>query len=530
MPYPSPLGADYAIEDALPLPPDPRASIEHALRTLWRGRGRFLLAFLPMLAIGLCSLLIAPERFTAHATLIVGFRQPELATIDPGRAPIRGEPDIDGAIELMKSQAALRQVAATLAAEGRTEFAAAPASGRPSLLATLRQRLAMLLGRAAGPPRAERTVDATEATASRLRKDFRVERVGRSTLVDVSFTSDDPVLSAVAANALAAFSAYDEGFLSRMTLAERSGFQIMKTSVVSSASVPETPSSPNVVLIGAASLLVALGAALTAVLFGEYRAQQTVLGMEEISRRGMRALGVIPSYRVAADRGQAFEVSVDSLQATLSTLPNRRAEGGAVLLFTSALAEEGKSTAVSALAVSLAGAGRKVLLIDADLRSPTLHRMFSLAVSPGLSACLHPGTHRQDLVQRDPATGVHVLTAGEPVRRPLEIFGSPAFREMIEAWRVAYDVVLIDSPPVLPVGDARLLASAADYVVFVARWGRTSWVALSQALRMVSESGGWIAGVTVSRANLRKLARYDDGDARIYGPAYGRGYTRTREH
>ena len=190
-----------------------------------------------------------------------------------------------------------------------------------------------------------------------------------------------------------------------------------------------------------------------------------------------------------------------------------------VLLFTSPLPEEGKSTTVAALAVSLAGSGKKVLLVDADLRSPTLHRTFGLALRPGVSACLRAGLHEQDLIQRDPASGVHVLTAGEPIRKPLEILTSARLHELIEAWRAAYDVVLIDSPPVLAVGDARLLASAADYTVVVARWGKTSWTTLTQALRIISESGGRIAGVTVSRVDVRELSRYDYADAMAYGAA-----------
>ena len=234
----------------------------------------------------------------------------------------------------------------------------------------------------------------------------------------------------------------------------------------------------------------------------------------------MRALGLIPAYRLATERDLAFDHSVDALQATLATLPKRQAEGGAVLLFTSALPEEGKSTTIAALAGSLAGAGRKVLLIDADLRSPSLHQTFGVARSPGLTS-IHEGTCEDDMIQRDLASGVHVLTAGEPVRNPLKVLTSVAFRGKLDDWRAAFDLILIDSPPILPVGDARLLAACADYTIVVARWSKTSWMVLNQALRLVSESGGRIAGVTLSRVNVRKLARYSYADAEVYGRAYG---------
>jgi Mrp family chromosome partitioning ATPase len=92
---------------------------------------------------------------------------------------------------------------------------------------------------------------------------------------------------------------------------------------------------------------------------------------------------------------------------------------------------------------------------------------------------------------------------------------------MIETWRTEYDVILIDSPPILAVGDARILAQLADYSVVVARWGKTSWRALNHALRLLADGGARIAGVTVSRVNIKQFATYDYADAGIYGSAYG---------
>jgi Mrp family chromosome partitioning ATPase len=92
---------------------------------------------------------------------------------------------------------------------------------------------------------------------------------------------------------------------------------------------------------------------------------------------------------------------------------------------------------------------------------------------------------------------------------------------MFDRWRTQYDVILIDSPPILAVGDAQILAQMADYSVVVARWGSTSWSALNQASRLLWESGAQIAGVTVSRANVRQLKSYQYADSKVYGPAYG---------
>ena len=359
-------------DDGLPLPPDPRASLDRVLRMAWRRRWLFLLVFIPILLIGLGYLLIAPERYTAHALLMVGFRQPELLTADQAREPVRGDPDMDGAIELIRSQQALRHVARTLELDRRPDFQSLMQHNGVSILASVRQFVATRLGRVDNSsPVKPLSYDSFDLVTSRLLKGIKVDRVGHSTLLDIAYSSSDPVFAASVVNALANFSAEDESFLAGMTLAERSGFQIIKTSVVSSAVPPHEPSSPNTMLILAGTLFSAFAFALSAMLLKEYRAQQTVLSTEEITRRGLRSLGLIPFNRALAGRrgpgtvvidaqpGHALVDSVTSLQATISTLTPSRNLGCLVLLFTSALQAEGKSTTAAALPLSGARISRR---------------------------------------------------------------------------------------------------------------------------------------------------------------------------
>jgi capsular exopolysaccharide synthesis family protein len=517
--------------DGLPLPADPRASLDRACRIIWRYRWRFLLVFTPILLIGLGYLLVAPERYTAHATLMVGIRQPELLTPEQAREPTRSEPDIDGAIELIRSQPALAHVVGALELDHRPEFQSLVHPGEFAVLTGFRRLVATWFGHADGFERPQH--DPSALLTSRLRKDVKVERVGRSALLDVAYSSTDPSLAASVVNNLASFSAGDESFLAHLPLAERSGFQIVKTSIVSSALPPHEPSSPNTVVILASAVLCAFAAALSAVLLEEYRAQQTVLSAEQVTRHRLRSLGLIPSNpaiggrrgsgvaTVAARQGRAFGDSVTSLHAAISTLSAGHGPGCMVLLFTSALQAEGKSTTAAALGASMAASGMRVLLIDADLRSPTLHRTFKLDLMPGLSGCIAPSIHPANLIQHDAVTGVDLLAAGEFHHGALPVLGSARLRNMIESWRTEYDVILLDAPPVLAVGDARLLAQVADYTVIVARWGKTRWNALNHAIRLLTEGGARVAGVVVSRVNVKQLATYDYADARIYGPGYG---------
>lgn len=521
----SPSRAEWH-EDGTALPADPRVSLHGAVRTLWRRRGMFLSVFLPILLAGFAYLLLMPERYTAHGLLMVGVRQPELVSEGP-RDLNRSEPDIDGAIELMRTRPALRHVVQELDLTARPEFASAINSTTLPPVRRLRHWAQSLLGthKAAAPEARER--DATDVIATQLGKDIKVERVGRSPLLDVGYASTDPVLAASVVNAAIRFAAEDESFLASMTLAERSGFQIVKTSVIAAAAPPNEPASPSAARMLGGTVFCAFAAALSAALYREFRAQQTVLSMEDVTRRGLRVLGLIPANRavgrrraagvalVASDPSHVFSASVTSLHAAVSTLPRPRDGGAPVLLVTSALPGEGKSTTAAALATSMAASGSRVLLIDADLRSPTLHRSFEIGPGPGLAECVDRLAPADRAVRQDRTTGVFLLAAGEARARPLRVLGSAQLHNLLDQWRTQFDTILIDSPPILAAGDARLLGQVSDCAIVVTRWGYTSWTALDHALRALAESGARVAGITVSRADVRQLGSYGYTDARI---------------
>ena len=509
----------YGDEDERLAPPDLRASLFGALRMVWRWRLRSAGVLAIFVLLGLAYTLLAPELYTSHATLIVGIRQPELTTAEQARDLAKSEPDIDGAVELMKSQAAMSFVSDKLAAAGFEQFQTAPPTPKPSFLAAPRAIVDKLLGRhPVRPP-----VNPMQQRYADLRRNFKLDRVGRSTLVDVAYTSPDPGLAATAANALAEFSAQDKGALSRISLTEQAGFSIVRTFVVALAPVPEQPSAPNVPAILGIAFLVGIGAAVTISLLAEYRMQQTILSTQELAKRGIRALGLFPTFSKAGP-GHVFNDAITSMQAALSSLPARHGPDGIVFLFTSSLPREGKSTTSAAFAKSIAASGRKTLLVDADLRSPMLSRRYGMQGLPGLATCVRAGKHSSEAVRQDPANPrLHVMAAGDELDHPFEILASPCLRDLIDEWRRSYDVIVVDAPPVLNYGETRLLAFLSDYTVLLARWGETTWDSLNHALRLLAESGGRVAGVAISRADLRRLSRFDYVDSQMYGPSAARG-------
>jgi len=505
---------------------DAHDQVEYLLRFLWRWKMRFLAVFSTIMIAGVLYLVIAPERYTVHATVMVGFRTPDLQT-DQNHGRPSAEPDTDAAIELLRTPSALQHVASELNLAAQTSLVK-PVRG--SIFHRFRSAIGSLFSSGDGAP----APDANQRIAAQLGKDIRVERIGRSSFLDLSYISSDPVMAAKILNSLARYVAKDESFLSQTTVATRAGFQIVKMSVVTEATPPLEPTSPNVSLVLALTTLCALAAGMLALMVKHLQLLRTVRSIEEITRRGVRTLALLPDTDdisldrtagvalVANDPAHAFSVSVASLHAAVATLPwTRNAQGNnaMVLLVTSPLEGEGKSTAAAALATSMALADKRVLLLDGDLRAPTLHRSFSVERSPGLSEYVRAQVSLEMAIQR--GNNIHFLAAGNPMTSPLHILDSERFHMLMRAARNEYDVIVVDSPPILAVGDAKLLAQAADHVIVVARWGQTSWNALTHALRALHDSGAHIAGVTVSHVDASQLSLYDNGGAEIYGSSYG---------
>jgi polysaccharide biosynthesis transport protein len=151
--------------------------------------------------------------------------------------------------------------------------------------------------------------------------------------------------------------------------------------------------------------------------------------------------------------------------------------GGRLLVFTSAGPADGKTSVVSNLAIAAAAIGKKVLLVDADLRRPRMHDLFGLKNEMGLADLLRTETAWAGwpaLTQPTKMEGLNVITAGEPRQGAGILFYSPGFPKLLTKWREEYDLVLLDSPPALPITDARVMGFLSDGVVLVTRAGQTT--------------------------------------------------------
>jgi capsular exopolysaccharide synthesis family protein len=181
-----------------------------------------------------------------------------------------------------------------------------------------------------------------------------------------------------------------------------------------------------------------------------------------------------------------------------------------VILVTSALPQEGKTTASLNSAIALAYQGAKVLLIDADLRRPELHACLGVPAEPGLGELLTD----KDGPPVEPrvcpkVSNLFLLPAGYRRPSPAEALGSERMRGLLNAFRECFDFVVIDTPPVLAVTDAVVLSKSADGVLLVVRSAETSVQALLRARDLLLRVNARIAGVLVNRANIHSSDYYD---------------------
>ena len=173
---------------------------------------------------------------------------------------------------------------------------------------------------------------------------------------------------------------------------------------------------------------------------------------------------------------------------------------------------DGKSITSSGLAIAMAQAGQRTLLLDGDMRKPRQHKMFGLKNDVGLSTVLAGIDQSKAAIQRTPLEDLHVLTAGPIPPNPAELLNSPAFKKLLDELG-RYDRIVIDSPPVLPVADARIIASKADMSVMVLRVDKSTRKRAAAAVASLESVNASILGAVLN--DMPKGIGYG------YGSGYG---------
>lgn len=330
-----------------------------------------------------------------------------------------------------------------------------------------------------------------------------------------------------------------ETFLNRYTQISSSlDFQLPDTRVIAEAQPPNSPSyplkMPVVATAVAASFVLAL--LVVAILerlqngFRSARAAERALGLPvlalvpEVARPFKRLFAPLPpANAILTEPTSQFAEAIRAVTTRIDLMaPDRPVRS---IVVSSAMPAENKSLVVVSLARSWAQAGGRTILVDGDLRRPSIGRTLGAGAAAGLAELLAGDAALEQVVHEDAATGLHYIPSGVSRTVPQHLLRSPRWRQLVADLAACYDHVVIDSPPVMAVSDSTLLATAADGVVFVARWRRTSREVVRAGLQQFLRVDIPILGVLVTRVNAVHYERVKYGDETSFLRQYRRYYS-----
>lgn len=312
-----------------------------------------------------------------------------------------------------------------------------------------------------------------------------------------------------------------EGLLQRYKeVSAAAGITTNNISVIDVAERPISPISPNMKMNMVLAGLGGLALALMFVFFRE-RLDDVIRSPEDIDRKlGLPYLNAIPIVESGTTPEEALENQRSHFSEAYFALRTAIELASPLglpdsIFFTSAAPAEGKSTTALAIARTFAQVGRKTILIDADLRKPTLHRELELSNEVGLSNVLARQRSLADAIQSSHIPNLDAMTSGKLPPNPAELVSGSAIAEMVAALEERYDVVLIDGPPVLGLADAPAIASIVDATVFVIEANRSSRGKTKAAIRRLLSARAKIIGAVLTKFDAKRIG---------YGNDYGYYY------
>jgi succinoglycan biosynthesis transport protein ExoP len=323
--------------------------------------------------------------------------------------------------------------------------------------------------------------------------------------------------------------------------------------IMERASVPVKPSSPKPWINLMIGVVLGLTLGFVAAFVKEY-VDVRVQAPEDVKRRGFTPLAPIMNIdqeiqRLSGQRIPAREKAVDAHLVTISFPFSSIAESYRqmrtnlqfaktgtpirTLLLTSPAPGEGKSTTVANLGVAFAQTGKRVLVIDADLRRPALHSLFRLERGKGLTEYLSGKAPLQAVIQHTKVENLDLITSGDIPPNPAEVLGSDEMREFIATLTKTYEMVLFDTSPVLAVTDPAVISTMTDGVIVVVSAGKTRMQDLEQAVELIESVGGKVAGVVLNNFDPHRAygvpfrkgqrGKYGYGKSYYYGKVGGNG-------
>lgn len=297
-----------------------------------------------------------------------------------------------------------------------------------------------------------------------------------------------------------------DGLLQRYKeLNASAGISTSNIAIIDRADPPTAPSSPNLLKNLAFALLGGLGLAAVATFLRSQFDDIVRLPEDVESKLHLPLLGVIPLGQVEQELGDPKSAISESYNSLRSALLYSTSEGlPRTILVSSSQPSEGKTTTSLELARGFARMGRRVLLVDVDLRRPSLHRHLGLGNAHGLSSLLTRQDNWNHVVQQSGQDNLAVITSGPIPPNPTELIASPLLEQLIGEMADRHDVVIFDSPPILGLADAPLMSALVDGVVFIAESERTRRGSLKASLRRLRAMRPLLLGAVLTKFDPAK--------------------------
>lgn len=292
------------------------------------------------------------------------------------------------------------------------------------------------------------------------------------------------------------------------------------------ASLPEKASSPNPVKTLGLALIIGLVLGSLLALLRDVLDQRMRSAEEVRAIMGVPILGIVPKMphrQTAVARAMCVHLEPKSIVAeayrTVRTaiffaVPEGQ---GRTILVTSPAPGDGKTTSASNLAIAIAQTGRRALLLDADFRKPSQHKNLEVKDDIGLSSVLSGKEPLERAIQRTGVEGLDILPCGPIPANPSEILNSQGFVHLVQRLAQKYDHILVDSPPVNSVADARILAAMCDIVILCLRSEKTTRKSAEHARDALLSVGGRILGVVVNDVSRARAGEHYGGGYGFYG-------------
>ncbi|WP_082698454.1 polysaccharide biosynthesis tyrosine autokinase [Mycobacterium sp. GA-2829] len=364
-----------------------------------------------------------------------------------------------------------------------------------------------------GETLAQRTIDklGLDMSSEALRQQVKASAKADTVLINVSVLDPSPVRARDIANTMSDEFVTLVRELETPEAGARPDARVVVEQRASIADAPVVPQTKRILAIGLAlGVVVGIGLALLRdLLDNTVKDRKTV---EEITGAGIvgtipldkerRKQPAIPFESDNSSIAEAFRKLRTNLQFLAVDNPPR------VIVVTSSVPSEGKSTTAINIALALAEAEHSVVIVDGDMRRPTLHKYLDMVGPVGFSTVLSGGASLDDALQESRFPGLSVLTSGAIPPNPSELLGSLAAKKVLKELRTRFDYVIVDTTPLLAVTDAAILAAGADGVLIMARFGQTKRDQLTHAVGSLTDVGASVLGAVFTMTPIRGGSAY----------------------